>query len=313
MDSSGYLWIGSYNAFGGSLICYDEYYITPDTTQSRRLFPENSPDFVTNVFAINVDVNGRIFYGSDEGRLAIITHNGTPLVDDLQVEHIPGNFLKILDMTSMPDGSTWVATAQGLYRYEGSTGMQKVEGFPTNITCMEAESDTILWFGTLSNGLIRYVPSGDTLHMEDTTMVDVADGLISNIVTDMSLDKTRGLLWIATADGISRYELGHTTETVTSNTKATACPNPFSLSRHKEVSFYKVAPYSQLSIYDVRGQLVYRVSDAARNISTSAQEWVMTWRPSGKVVPGTYFYVASVKPENGGLTKTSAGKLLITP
>jgi ligand-binding sensor domain-containing protein len=314
LDSSGYLWFGVYKGHPGCMICYDSYIINPDSTQIRRFFPLNSPYFMLDVYTINVDKSGRIFFGGYEGKLAYLTHNGKPLEDGVE-PHLLGEYSQVRGMVTTENGTTWIATTQGLL-YIGPTDAEvtKIIDFPTDITCIAAESDSILWLGTVSRGLLRYEPFGDTLQPSELSIVDVAKGLISNSIKDLCVDRSKGVLWIATSEGLSRYELGHTFQAVTTNKKMLACPNPFSLTRHREVVFYHVAPNSYVSIYDVRGSLISRVSSEAKNITLSPYEWTCTWKPASSVVPGTYIFVSTVTGgKTPGVQKTSVAKLLITP
>jgi hypothetical protein len=218
-------------------------------------------------------------------------------------------------MVTTDNGTTWIATTQGvLHIGANEADVHKVVDFPTDITCIAAESDSVIWLGTVSRGLLRYTPFGDTLQPSELTTVDVAKGLISNSINDLCIDHTKGVAWVATSDGLSRYELGHTFQQIENNKQMVACPNPLSLGRQTEVTFYHIAPNSAVSIYDVRGSLIYRVSAEAKNISSTPYEWTLTWKPAAAIVPGTYFYVASVTDaKNTAAHKTTIAKLLITP
>jgi ligand-binding sensor domain-containing protein len=313
-DSSGYLWFGTFLGNTGSMICYDPQFLVPDNTNYRRFFPKGTDDYYVDVYVINVDRTGRIFVGSDDGKLSIITHTGNPIQDSVKVKRFPETYIKILDITTTENNTTWIATSQGLLRYDPVAGeLHKIDGFPSTLRCIEAESDTILWFGTESGGLLRYVPVGDTLIPSELTTITVSDGLVSNNINDINIDRTAGVLWIATSDGLARYELGHSFRPIESNKEMVAFPNPFSLTRHNGVTFRRIAPGSQVMIYDIRGGLVCNVSGEKRNIGTSAYEWVVTWRPAPGVVPGTYFFVASQKDDGSVIPKTSSGKLLVVP
>jgi hypothetical protein len=174
------------------------------------------------------------------------------------------------------------------------------EEVPKDLTCVETESDDYVWLGTRSDGLIRYDWQTGT-----KTAIDESDGLLSNSVVDLSVDADYGILWVATAEGLSKYDLGHTGTVVSSNKAMEVYPNPFSFSNpsHSEVVFKKLAPQSSLHIYDAGGTLVKKLDATSKN----RFEWIFSWRPDRALMPGTYFCAARTN------STSAVHKLLILP
>ncbi|MBD3390603.1 MAG: T9SS type A sorting domain-containing protein [Chitinivibrionales bacterium] len=311
LDSAGYLWVSSWENPAGCLVCYDPRYRDPgnppDTvaTTYYRYFakePVQSQYYMENVVALNTDVNGTIFAGSESGQLLVFSHDGgEPLQGDITVHGFITNLVTVLDMVSTENGLTWIVTGKGLYRYDAKTdSLVEDEIVPQNLTAVEAESNDFVWLGTSGDGLIRYDWQSKSMLVRDQN-----HGLASNTIVDLSADPERGYLWVASDNGMSRYDLGHTAETITKNRGMEVYPNPFSFSdaAHAEVVIRKLAPQSSVHVYDARGTLVEKLSPASQN----RHEWTFSWRPSRRLTPGTYFCAARTN------STSAVEKLLIIP
>ena len=161
--------------------------------------------------------------------------------------------------------------------------------------------------GTSADGIIRYTVS-DSAKITFNT----GNGLVSNSVNDLSIDKTSGYLWVATNAGLSRMDLGHTSTTVDNNKNIIAYPNPFSQTNpnHREIVFKHCAPDAKIYIYTLSGMLVKKLSrdvDNAYPADNNPYEATLRWVPSKKLVPGAYYFVGQPKQP----AKTQ--KLLIIP
>ncbi|MDD5673149.1 MAG: two-component regulator propeller domain-containing protein [Chitinivibrionales bacterium] len=306
-DSSGYIWIAEYAGSSGCLICYDAAYSDPLPDHFRRFFPQNgSPSyFMINIFAINIDRNNRIFVGSDDknnGRLVIATYTGSPLQNGISILHDFNGYGTIWGMTTLGDGSTYIATNKGLLRF--SDAADTLQAFPkltAGYTCVQAEDSNTLWIGTASSGIIRYDIALDKLDYLTTDQ-----GLISNNIRDCSLDRKNGYLWVATDRGASRYYLGHHFIPLASDRGVIAYPNPFSLSnpRHTEIVFENGTADTKVSIYTGNGTLCGQ----AKPLIATPYQWTGSWKVPKKISPGTYFYSA-YSPTAKGKT----GKIMILP
>ncbi len=349
-DSAGYMWFTAYEGNIGSVCCFDPTQEIPDSTDFRYFFPTDS--IATHMLqpqALHVDAANNIYLGSDQhdhGRLVVFRYeNGkNPIENGINVIAIQNDLSNVYNMSSTTDSCTWIATNKGLFHSQYTVGAKdtnftflEVKNIPTGLTCVEVEKNrrtflnesnswvvkTDLWVGTLLNGAAR-ISITKTLEEDKVTVksfsIDTivihkdSSGLIDNRVTDMALDRKNAKLWIATQNGLSQYDLGHSFEILTNNERVSAYPNPFILSRHNEVAFENLAPNSQVSIYTIDGRLITHLKASGSNYVKHEEQWVLIWKPSRKVIPGTYIYTAKIyKPHEETREKAIPGKLLILP
>jgi ligand-binding sensor domain-containing protein len=307
-DSSGYMWFSNYTPgfqiTSGPLVCYDAS--NRQSPNYRRFFPEKTIHNATNITSLCVDSGGKILAAADD-RLLIVRHDGSPITDGLTVE-MDKNDMGVLDICSAPAGATWIATGKGLYRYGRSDGSLALNStVQTAITCVEAEDERVLWLGTSNAGLIRY-----DLLKDVKTVLDRSNGLVSNAVNDLSIDKKGGYLWVATAEGVSRYYLGHSDAPVAGNASIVASPNPFSKSNpnHRRIIFKHCAADARVLIYAMNGALVKQLSRESNSFITfddNTFESTLFWVPPRNLAPGAYFFIGY--PQKPATTK----KLFIVP
>ena len=115
-----------------------------------------------------------------------------------QLLHIGSNML----LCSTVSGLLWYEGDRGkltqLTLYEGGNALEW-----DGAICMKQESDSIIWVGTLSWGLIKV-----NIKIWEAKMFTTADGLPCNDVTAIEIDE-KGYLWMSTSCGIScMYEEG---------------------------------------------------------------------------------------------------------
>jgi ligand-binding sensor domain-containing protein/serine phosphatase RsbU (regulator of sigma subunit) len=98
------------------------------------------------------------------------------------------------------------------------TNISVAQGLPSDkVKCIYEDSRGYMWFGLDGGGLTRYDPFQDTTKKRGSCMTNfnTDQGLASNVVWNILEDKN-GNLWIATSNGISRYDgksfLTYTTE-----------------------------------------------------------------------------------------------------
>ncbi|MBK8285394.1 MAG: PAS domain-containing protein [Ahniella sp.] len=108
------------------------------------------------------------------------------------------------DLAQDATGQIWVATQDGLNRYDGYafTVFSNDPGDPRSIsadhaTSLAAATDATLWVGTGSGGLNQLdLPTGRFTHF----LAEPDGPLLTNHVADLLVDR-RGDLWVATVDG----------------------------------------------------------------------------------------------------------------
>jgi ligand-binding sensor domain-containing protein len=319
-DSSLFMWISSWKDSSGSLICYDARYEpvpsqigNPSKAHYRYFFQKDVSDYFSNSYkCLTVDLNGNILAGSEDGELLVFNHRGNPIDLGVNVIGFFNGLGDINDIQSMPDGTSLIAASKGLFKYDPAKypeqytpaskkefKLDTLDEYGTNISLIELEGESVLWFAVAGVGLVRYTADGER------TVISTTHGLISNDISDLALDKKNGFLWIATDVGISRLAIGYTLAESKKNTSV-AYPNPFSSSRHKSIFFRNLPTDSKVSIYSIDG----RLAGLASVVRTSDRGTFLEWSPSPDILPGTYFYTAS---QTGSVKASKSGKLLIVP
>jgi Two component regulator propeller len=312
-DSSGYMWFSnlgnvSHNNARGTLICFD-----PSTNNYLRYFPYGDPNYIPDIISLCVDSRGKILAGGDDrgGYLLIFSHKGHPLQSgNSSTLLFRTDFGKVFEMSSTQSGTTWIATSKGLYKYDSDA--KTLDSIPTSkipvtVNSVVAESEGILWLGTSADGLIRYSVSDSV-----KTIFNMTNGLVSNFILDVNIDKKNGCLWVATGAGLSRMSLGDTSTILTDNKNIQAYPNPFSQTNpnHHEIIFKHCAFGSKVFIYTLRGALMKVLSpdvDNAYPFTGNGSETTLRWVPPKNIVPGMYYYIG--QPAQSAKTQ----KLLFIP
>jgi hypothetical protein len=146
-------------------------------------------------------------------------------------------------------------------------------------------------------GLTRY-----DLAKDEKTIFNRSQGLISDEINDICVDKVNGYIWVATNRGISRVALGYSARSSTIE-EDVVYPNPFSFRRHKTIYFQRMPRNGTLRVYSLNGNLI-KVPNAVRSGDDGAY---YQWTPPSNLSPGTYFYVI-VSP-----TIKKTGRIIITP
>jgi hypothetical protein len=113
---------------------------------------------------------------------------------------LPGSVVH--DLQFMPDGSLWVATLNGVSRFDGLKFMNlsKRDGLIDNrVFCIHAEKNGLLWFGT-EEGASRFDPATGRFQ----NFPSGTNGLTQGRVFDIAATPD-GILWLRTREGLSRF------------------------------------------------------------------------------------------------------------
>jgi hypothetical protein len=301
-DSAGYLWISSWNNFAGSLLCYK-----PDPEESdsltgryRRYPPYGHKNNLAEITAIAVDKEQNIIYGTMKGVVTVVRSNGIPIEASTQLITVKEfiNRQRIYEIVALSDGTSLVITAAGVYQYDpADTTLSLREDFDRSIVTLAVENESIYWYGTSNEGLVRYDVQND-----EKTYFTKANGLISNQINDVVVDKKNGCVWVASNRGLSRLSLGYN---LSSNKKEMEIvfPNPFSRKQHIFINFQSVPAGSEIRIYSLSGNLIGKPT-VVRESDVGAY---FQWQPPKNISPGTYFYsIVSSKSK-------STGTLMLVP
>lgn len=176
--------------------------------------------------------------------------------------------------------------------------------YPANLkvkTCrdMEVDARRQLWVGC-DNGLFHVRPGADPEEPEvDHHNAD--NGLLSNRVFDVGIDRTNGDVWVASEGGISRLE-SSSPPLAQGVAGARAYPNPF-LGRHALLVLDNLPPGAVASILTQSGDVVRRFRSA--EMRGNQYQWDGNNAAGRRVKPGVYFY--SVTGDGG----TARGKIIV--
>jgi ligand-binding sensor domain-containing protein len=236
-----------------------------------------------SAFSIDEDNEGVMWFGSTEGP---IRYDGT--FWDMQPEPGHDNLEFIHYLAADAHGTVWCGTSDGISAFDGTSWKTYTPiGFAgSGITCIAADSCGGVWFGTGSSvgydgtGVLRY----DGVSWKAYT---TADGLISNNVNTITVDDN-GAIWFGTDEGISKLELDSpvtVAESGGNNNPVTfginsAYPNPFNPSTAVDFTL-PVPGEAALSVYNIAGQLVERVSHEYMDAGTHTVVWNASGHASG--------------------------------
>lgn len=115
--------------------------------------------------------------------------------------------LSVKDIAQTRDGYLWIATGNGLVRFDGVRFVVfndiNSEGFADrDVKVLKADKEGVLWMGT-GGGLCR-------LSSGKFTTYNSIDGLSNNEITDLVTDG-EGNLWVGTRKGLCRFSQGRFT------------------------------------------------------------------------------------------------------
>jgi hypothetical protein len=164
---------------------------------------------------------------------------------------------------------------------------------------MDADAAGAFWIGC-SDGLYRLAPAAAA---ENSTVdrFTLDDGLLSNAITDLSVDKESGKVWVATALGISMLE-SDSRPTAASADGIRVYPNPF-LAKHRYVLFDNLPSGADVKIHTASGGVIRAFPPSA--ILGGQCQWDGKNAAGRKITPGVYLYSIT----GGG--KTKRGKIIV--
>ena len=166
------------------------------------------------VTALAMDLAGRVWIGTlnaglnrfdpSTGEIARYRSNGadaaTPSSDRIQ------------SIMADAQGRIWVGSSEGLDMLDPSTGalrrISSVNGAPPAlggaVNTIHEFPDGLMWVGTATGGLVRFQAAPDGTISEFRSFTH-ENGLSSDVIVRVLHDE-RGFLWLATADGLNRFD-----------------------------------------------------------------------------------------------------------
>ena len=111
---------------------------------------------------------------------------------------------QINDIVQAADGSLWLGSGEGLYRFDGFTfeRVRSIDGdspAPTEILCLLATSNGDLWIGTTLNGAIL-------LRNGEVRRFPKFEGLPLNTSVNSLVNDSDGTIWAGTYLGVQRFD-----------------------------------------------------------------------------------------------------------
>lgn len=100
-----------------------------------------------------------------------------------------------------PDGTLWIGTYAGLYRYNGTefTWMDSIDSV-YNVNCLYVDDEGRLWIGTNDSGLSIMIKN------KIVNVLDVESGMASNSIRCVT-ESTDGVYYVGTTDGLMAITL----------------------------------------------------------------------------------------------------------
>ncbi|HLZ10037.1 MAG TPA: two-component regulator propeller domain-containing protein, partial [Chloroflexota bacterium] len=219
-DRAGHLWFGSP---GLGLLQYDR-------TGRRVIWYRNHPRDPHSigedkVIALFLDRDGDVWTGLHSAGVAYFSDEALPFE---RFEHDPDdpnslslNFVNTIFESR--DRTLWIGNDDGINRIERASGKRSLldVGFPRNpmvISIME-DREGWMWFGTFADGLRRWDPKSGHYRVyrhDAANPLSLSNNEVHRIFVDH-----KGAVWIATDDGLDRFD-------PTSETFQTFKPDPTS-------------------------------------------------------------------------------------
>lgn len=148
--------------------------------------------------------------------LLLATNTGIVVLDrhNARMTRFPAGFnanhrAQVWDMEIDKNQNLWFSTSTNLYRYNLRNGDTRVYAFRdiasrnvnNNMNAILRDGKGRMWFGSSGSGFFLYDPEKDVFHNYGK-----AQGLENEYITGLSEDIGTGVLYIATNDGIARFD-----------------------------------------------------------------------------------------------------------
>ena len=209
----------------------------------------------------------------DQGLIGFKENGSTPLLKKLDKEeqNMPSKYVRVLALDKR--NQLWIGTFRGirvLYNtsnfFEDDTaevddiviledGIAKELLFQQFITALKVDGSNNKWIGTADSGVFYLSPDGQKTIYHFTTN---NSPLPTNTITDISIDDSNGIVYIATTKGLVSFRSGSSGPLETLD-KAYAYPNPvrpnFNMVDEK-IKIKDISENVNIKITDIEGNLV---------------------------------------------------------
>jgi ligand-binding sensor domain-containing protein len=144
-----------------------------------------------SISCLSHDAQGRVWIGTTGNGLSYWFGGESHVFPDTELKKA-----SVLSVASGSGGDIWVATSNGLYRYDSKFRRKEILLATTKVTAILVDSHGVVWAGTEGTGLGRFEEG-------NFTMFGKNDGLGSDNVRAI-IEDAEGSLWVATAAGLTQ-------------------------------------------------------------------------------------------------------------
>ncbi|MDD2890793.1 MAG: hypothetical protein PHE49_09190, partial [bacterium] len=203
-------------------------------------------------------------------------------------------------------GEVWVGSTSGAYQFKNmqisnSYTISELGGTPRGMTIDSAN----IWFA-ISKSTETDKGGVRKLSNEGFEEYTTKDGLVNDLAKSVRFDQINKVLWVGTENGLSRFYIGSSNPLDTLS-KIIVCPNPFMVSKHKEIVFYIDSigisgdnSGGEVRIYTLSGRLLKKIE----HINSSKVVWDGRDITGNRISSGVYLISAfNTKTNRKYLTK----------
>jgi len=279
IDEDGNVWLANREASDGTVLLA----LQAGTSNSWTVF-KKSDGLKSNVITYPSPVlaaGGHVWIGYIDQGLDDLNYGFTlSKADDFLVNYPSGqfNFAAVTAVALDKTGLAWIGTTSGLYKLD-QDGF--ITGIPIASLGLLVNSITIdernnKWIGTASG--LGVLDGNENLSQILTTD---NSPLADNYVNQVEINQKNGEVWIATRNGLSKYESGVVAAQNLSDIRP--YPNPLILTGFGErVTFDKLPFGAKIRIYNLAGELVASLN--------SGNQWNGANEKGELVASGVYLF-----------------------
>ncbi len=249
IDSKGNKWFSTF----GNAVCK----LHPDHVTWETFTDEN---YFNYIVAFAEDSKGNMYFGSVQRGVSVMTPEGTLL----RINGLPSE--QVYDIAVDMRDEVWIGTTGSgvvvvrdfeVVQHYSSTNSGLL-GDIINDIAIDWQGNRYFLVGNRGVSMLYYTGVWDSL----TTSQGLASDLILDDIDGLAFDTPHGYLWVATRDGISRYDTGLHPPDQDSTLKAVdVFPNPFVTRRHSRVTFDQMPGGAEIYIYSISMERVRVITD----------------------------------------------------
>lgn len=277
IDSEGNKWFSTF----GNAVCK----LHPDNVTWETFTDEN---YFSYIVAFAEDSKGNVYFGSVQRGVSVMTPQGTVLrISGLPSEQVYDIAVDVQDDVWIGTTGSGVAVARDFVVVKHySSGNSGLLGDIINDIAIDWQGNRYFLVGNRGVSILKHTGVWDSL----TTSQGLASALILDDLDGLAFDTPSGYLWIATRDGISRYDTGLKPPREDSTLEGVdVFPNPFVASRHLRVTFDRLPEGAEVYIYSISMERIRAISEIERE--THRAFWYGTDEKDEPVDAGVYLFV----------------------